>query len=336
MPHSSLIFGYVGLAEVVPDRGVPRHHVGLVAAVGDDVVRPVFERQVLAAIVPADVHQLDGVERAAAAPRCAGRVRGLAGEGELDGHEPGAVAIAPGHTEIVADVREERDVDILEEALTHEVRLGADQFLGRTRPDADRARQLLALHDLLHGDGGRDVHRLTGVVALAVPGRAFDHRRVVRHPGFLRRLRDAVDVGAERDHRLPRPPRRHERGRDAGDALLHGEAVLLEHIDEVAVRLGLLKAELGKTEDGIDHLLGKDLHRLDVSDRVGLEALGAGIILHRGRHRRSAGWSRRGRRSGLILGKRRGGQRQGYRQGWDHSDRYMNDAPDAVGFKARG
>ena len=192
-----------------------------------------------------------------------------------------------GHAEIVADVREERDVDVLEEALAHEVRLGPDQLLGRARPDADRARQLLALHDLLHRDRGGDVHRLPGVVALAVPGRAFDHRRVVGDAGLLRRLRDAVDVGAERDHRLARSPRRHERGRDAGDPLLHGEAVLLEHIDEVAVRLGLLEAELGEAEDGIDHLLGEDLHRLDVSDRVGLEPLGARIILRRGRRRRT-------------------------------------------------
>ena len=54
----------VGLAEVVPDRRVARHDVRLIAAVGDDVVRALLEAQVLAAEVPADVHQLDRVERA--------------------------------------------------------------------------------------------------------------------------------------------------------------------------------------------------------------------------------------------------------------------------------
>ena len=39
--------------------------------------------------------ELDGVERAASAPGRSGGVRGLTGKGELDGHEPGAVAIAP-------------------------------------------------------------------------------------------------------------------------------------------------------------------------------------------------------------------------------------------------
>ena len=122
--------------------------------------------------------------------------------------------------EVVADVREERDVDILEEPVAHEVRLGADQLFRGARPDADRAGQLLALHDLLHRDRRRDVHGLAGVVAFAVARRAFDHRRVVGDARLLRRLRDAVDVGAQRDHRLARSPRRHERRRNAGDAFL--------------------------------------------------------------------------------------------------------------------
>ena len=235
----------------------------------------------LAAVVPADVHQLDRVERAASAPRRARRMRGLARERELDRDEARALAVAPGHAEIVADVREERDVDILEESAADEVGLGADQFLRGARPDPNRARQLLALHDLLHGDRRRDVHRLPGVVALAVAGRAFDHRRVVGDARLLRRLRDAVDVGAQRDHRLARAPRRHERGRDTGDALLDGEPVLLQHVDQVAVRLDLLKSELGEAEDRIDHLLREVLHRVDVLERVSLETLRPRVILAR-------------------------------------------------------
>ena len=57
--------------------------------------------------------------------------------------------------EVVADVREERDVDVLEEPVADEVRLGADQLFGDARPDPDRARQLLALHDLLHARSPR-------------------------------------------------------------------------------------------------------------------------------------------------------------------------------------
>ena len=40
-------------------------------------MRALREPQVLTAEVPADIHQLDGVERAAAAPRGASGVRGL-------------------------------------------------------------------------------------------------------------------------------------------------------------------------------------------------------------------------------------------------------------------
>ena len=305
------------LAEVVPDGRIPRDHVRLIAAVGDDVVRALFERQVLAPVVPADVHELDRVERAATPPRRPGRVRRLAGERELDRHEPSAIAVAPGHAEVVADVREERDVDVLEEAVAHEVGLRADQLFGGPRPDPDGARQLLALHDFLHGDRRRDVDRLPGVVSFAVSGRALDHRRVIGDARLLRRLRDAVDVRAECDDGLARAPRRHERGRNAGDAFLDCEPVLLQDVDEITVRLDLLKAELGEAEDRIDHLLREHLHRLDVLDRLRLETFRAGILLHRAR---GGGHGRRRRRAGLVLGNRRGGQRQRCRKDGDHAD----------------
>ena len=84
-----------GLAEVVPDAGVRRHDVRLIAAVGDHVVRALLQAQVLAAEVPADVHQLHGVERRPAAPRRAGGVRALALEGVLDRDQAVAAAVAP-------------------------------------------------------------------------------------------------------------------------------------------------------------------------------------------------------------------------------------------------
>ena len=95
MSHSSLMCVVVGLAEVVPDRRVRRHDVRLIAAVGDHVVRALLQAQVLAAEVPADVHQLDGVERRAAAPRRAGGVRALALERVLDRDQAVAAAVAP-------------------------------------------------------------------------------------------------------------------------------------------------------------------------------------------------------------------------------------------------
>ena len=109
----------VGFAEVVPDARVGRHDVGLIAAVGDDVVRALLQAEVLAAEIPADVHQLHRVERRASAPRRAGRVRALAFEGVFDRHHAVAGAVAPAHLHVRADVREDRDVDVLEGAGAH-------------------------------------------------------------------------------------------------------------------------------------------------------------------------------------------------------------------------
>ena len=83
---------------------------------------------------------------------------------------PVPVAVAPRHVQVVADVREERDVDVLEQSGAHEVRLGADQLFGRAGPDADRAGQLLALHDLLHRERRGDVHRLPELWPSPWPG----------------------------------------------------------------------------------------------------------------------------------------------------------------------
>jgi hypothetical protein len=202
------------------------------------------------------------------------------------------------------------------ESGAHEIRLGPDELLRRAWPDADGSRKLLALHDLLHRDGGRDVHCLPGIVALAMPGCAFDHRRVVGNARLLRRLRDAVDVGPECDDRLAGSPGGHERRRDAGNPLLDAETVLLEDVDQVAIRFDLLKAELSETEDGVDHLLREDAHRFDVLDGVGLQALDARVVLGDG-----AGRSGRcdGRRH-FALRKRRCGQRQNNGESRNHSE----------------
>ena len=68
-----------------------------------------------------------------------------------------------------------------------------------------RARQPLALHDLLHREHRGDVQRHAGVVPFAVSGRAVDDRIVIADARLLRRLRNAVDVRADGDHRLADP-----------------------------------------------------------------------------------------------------------------------------------
>ena len=74
----------IELAEVVPNTREARHDVGLIAAVRDHVMRPLLQSQVFATEIPADVHQLHRIERAASLPRRACRVRALALEGVFD------------------------------------------------------------------------------------------------------------------------------------------------------------------------------------------------------------------------------------------------------------
>src|SRR5690606_38407095 len=138
-------------------------------------------------------------------------------------------------------------------------------------PDADGARNLVALHDLLERERRRDVHGLPRIVPLAMPGSAFDDRVAVGDAGLLRRLRNAVDIRAERDNGFARAPARHEGPRNTGDALFHLEAVLAEQVHEVPVGLDLLKAQFTEAEDLVDHLLCEVAHAFDFGDDPGLQ-----------------------------------------------------------------
>ena len=129
--------------------------------------------------------------------------------------------LAPGGLEVVADMGEEHGVDAVEHAVADQVGLAAEQLLGHARPQHHRAGDLLPLHDLLQRERRDDIHGLAGVVALAMSRRAFDHRLVVCDARLLRRLRNAVDVAAERDHGPARAPVGDPGGRQARDIPLN-------------------------------------------------------------------------------------------------------------------
>jgi hypothetical protein len=65
-------------------------------------------------------------------------------------------------------------------------------------------------------------------------------------------------------------------GRNAGKPAFDPEAVLLEDARQVLRRLELLEPELAKAEDLVDHLLRRDLHRLDVGGDFLLQLFDAG------------------------------------------------------------
>ena len=84
-----------------------------------------------------------------------------------------------------------------------------------------------------------------------MPGSAFNHGIVIRDAGFLRGLRDIVDVGPERDHRLPFPPGRDECSGNPGNVPLYLETFFFEDAGEVLRSLELLKAQLSEAEDAV-------------------------------------------------------------------------------------
>ena len=261
----------IGLAEVIPDARVGRNDVRLIATIGDHVMRTLRQPQMLPAKVPTDVHQLNRIKRALTTPRSASRVRALPLEVVFDTDDCILIAAAaPRHAEAGRDVREQHNVHILEQAGANVICLGADQLFGYARPQSNSALQMLAFHHFFDCQRCGNVQWHTGVVAFAMSRRAFNQRVVIAHTGLLRRLRNAVDIGAERDHRLARSPTRHPSRRYAGDATLNLEPFFFQDARQVSRGLKFLKAELAEAEDGVHHYLDLLLHTVDLADQIGL------------------------------------------------------------------
>ena len=186
----------------------------------------------------------------------------------LDRDEAVAGAVSPTGREIGADVVVEDDVHVLEESRAHVVRLGREQFLGDARPQHERSRKLVPLHDALDGNRGDDVERHAGVVTLAMPGSAVDDRGAIRHARLLRRLRNAVDIGAQCNDRFAGPEARRPCRRNAGDTPLNREALALQDGGQVALCLVLLETNLTEAEDRVHHLLREVVHAVDARRRL--------------------------------------------------------------------
>src|SRR5260370_19601273 len=225
----------------------------------------------LAAEVPAHVHQFDGVERALAAPGRSGGVSALALEHVLDADQTVLIERGPpGNAEVGGHMGKQADIDVLEHAVAYVVRLGADKFLGHSRPQPERAGEMLALHQLLHGDGRDDVEGHPGIMAFAVFRRRFNHRLVPTDTGLLRRLRDVVDIAAEGDYGLAGSPTGYPRGGDAGDAALDCESLFFEDAAEVLGGFKFLEAQFAEAEHAVHHDLRLFLHAVNLAGEVRL------------------------------------------------------------------
>ena len=76
-------------------------------------------------------------------------------------------------------------VDVIEIAVAHEPRFGAELLFRDPRPKHERSGNAFALHDLLQHDRSGYVDRLPGIVAFAVARRPLDDRVMISHAGFL-------------------------------------------------------------------------------------------------------------------------------------------------------
>ena len=86
--------------------------------------------------------------------------------------------------------------------------------------------------------------RFADCCTLAVAGCAGDERQVARDAQNLRRLRNAIEIGAKCDDGLAGAPGGDPRGWNSGDVLAYGEVVRAQDADEIFRRFEFLEAQL--------------------------------------------------------------------------------------------
>ena len=160
---------------------------------------------------------------------------------------------------------ENHDVNILKQSATNKIGLRSQLLLSNTWPQHDRSWNLFAFHELLENERRRNVHGLARIVPFAVAWGAFDNWVVVSHAGFLRRLRNAVDVTPERDNRLARSPGRNPRRWHLCDSLLYQEPVVAQDASHITGGFELLKTQLAKAKNLVNGLLCEFSQALDLS-----------------------------------------------------------------------
>jgi hypothetical protein len=153
--------------------------------------------------------------------------------------------------ELLADMRRERDVDVVEIAVAHEIGPADELLFGRRAEHLQRALEAEFLHRGLSGERAGDQHGAVDVVALAMAWRALDDRGRFHGSGLLRIVRVGIVFGVQRHHRLARAVGRTETRREARDAALDLETALLQQPAHQLGGLELLHAELAEVEDAV-------------------------------------------------------------------------------------
>jgi hypothetical protein len=174
-------------------------------------------------------------------------------------------------------VGEDAGIHVFEIAIADVKGLGPHEFFGYARPEHQRTRNLVALHQFFHGQCRYDIQRLPRIVALAVAGCPFYDGVFIGYARLLAGFRDAVYVGADGDNGLAATPGGYPGGGHAGDVFLDGEALFFEQRGQVRVALHFLETQLREAKQ---HIV--DLLRLCGAGLYGGYGLGLELIEGRG------------------------------------------------------
>ena len=232
--------------DVVPDLRLGRHNVGLVAALGDDIVNTRVLAHVLAHHVDAHVHQFHRVQGTAPGVGLGRGMRGESAETELDadhGH-----AGAEGHQRHAAGMPGEDHIVVEKIARTQHVDLANGGFLRGRAVESDGTLQLPVLDQLCQrerGAGGADAE---GRVSAGVTGGRIGPRRGDGR-GRLGHAGQRVEFRQDADHRLALAVARDEGGGHAGHAGFHAKAGGFQQGLQFTGRARFLQAGLGVTPD---------------------------------------------------------------------------------------
>ena len=204
---------------------------------------------VLPQVVAAHVHQLHGVQGAAAQVGLSAGMGGDAVKGEVGTHNGHT---APG-TDLVDGFRVPGvgEVHVVEISGPGDELLGTGPLLGRTAEE-DHSAVLLFLHQIvLQGHGGGIAPRTQQVVAAAVTGTALLDGLLDRAACLLAQAGQGVVLRQKAHHRLAAAGGKGggKGGGNIRDALLNGEALLFQSGDEGGGGLGFLVGKLGVAPD---------------------------------------------------------------------------------------
>src|ERR1700722_2573247 len=116
-------------------------------------------------------------------------------------------------------------------------------------------------------------------MTLAVSGRAFYYRRLVGYAWLLRRLWNAIDIAAQRNHRAAAAPFCHPGRWYSRDAFFDRESILLKDTHQVFGGFEFLEPQFAEAEDHIDHFLHGFFLAADSSEGCFFQAFNIGGIV---------------------------------------------------------